>query len=168
MEVIKDEKVSEDTKQKDVVTKQMVDDVKAEYDATKADNRKKVYGLEVTEDLKQSMLDYMTNDVEWSFMEAVGIPKICDALSKEKIKSGSIYIGGLELEALAFYLSKAKGKGRKAAENFLAMNSAVNAAYGLRAEDNKTESTLQQKYDYLNGAYEQGLSVEDSAKEENE
>jgi len=162
MEVIKNEEVSEDAvKNKDVVTKQMVDSVKSELDATKADNKKKVYGLEVTEELKASLLSYMTNDVEWTFMEAVGIPKICKALEKEKIKNGSIYIGGLELEALAFYLSKAKGKGRAKAEHFLAMNACVNEAYGLRAEDNKTESTLQKKYEYLNGAYEQGLAVED-------
>lgn len=164
MEVTNNEDVILKDTKKDVVTERMVNEIEKEYNATKADNKKKVYGIELNEETRQNILDYMTNDVEWSFMEAVGVPKICDAIKKEKVKNGVMYLPGLELEALAFYLSKYKGKGRAEADKFLAMNEAINEAYGMRSGDNKTESTLKQKYDYLKGAYEQGLSVEDETE----
>ena len=159
MEVIKNEDVAQATK-KDAVTERMVQEIEKEYNATKADHKKKVYGIELNEETRLDILDYMNNDVEWTFMEAVGVPKICGAIEKEKVKNGVMYLPGLELEALAFYLSKYKGKGKEAAVKFLAMNEAINAAYGMRAGDNKVESTLKQKYDYLKGAYEQGLTAE--------
>jgi len=165
MEVIKNSEAAVETAKNDVVTQRQVDEVQKEYDATKADNKKKVYGVELSAETRQDIIDYMTNDVEWSFMEAVGIPKIVAAVNKEQIKNGSMYLPGLELEALAFYLSKCKGKGLEAAEKFLAMNEAINEAYGLRAADNKVENTLKQKLDYLKGALAQGLAAEAEAEE---
>lgn len=162
MELIKNEGAVE-TAKNDVVTQRQVDEVQTEYDATKADNKKKVYGVELSDETRQDIIDYMTNDVEWSFMEAVGIPKIVAVVNKEQIKNGSMYLPGLELEALAFYLSKYKGKGLKEANKFLAMNEAINEAYGLRAADNKAENTLKLKLDYLKGALAQGLAAEAEA-----
>lgn len=166
MEVIKNNAEAVETaKKNDVVTQRQVDEVETEYKATKADNKKKVYGVELSAETRQDILDYMTNDVEWSFMEAVGIPKIVSVVEKEEIKNGSMYLPGLELEALAFYLSKFRGKGLADAKRFLAMNEAINEAYGLRAEDNKVENTLKQKLDYLKGALAQGLAAEAEAEE---
>ena len=82
-------------------------------------------------------------------MESVGIPKIFKAVSEETVKNNKIYIKGLEMEALAFYLSKASGKGLKAAENFLAIKEAVDGGYSLREADNKRERNLQMRIEAI-------------------
>lgn len=167
MKVIeKNEEVTENVtpiaKKDDTVTQQIVDTVQAEFDATRTDNKKKVYGIEVkTEATRQLLLDYLNNDIEWDAMQAYGVPKVYNAIAKEKVKDSRIYLAGLEVEALAFYLSKGKGKGKESAERFILMNDAVNTAYELRAADNKTEYNLGLKLDHLKTALKEGIASAD-------
>lgn len=139
-----------------ILDTEAIEKTQAEFDSLKEENKKKVYGVEVkTEDTKTLILNYLSNDVEWRYMEAFGIPKIYDAIKKEKIKNGNVYITGLEVEALAFYLSKSNGKGMESAKNFLLMKDAIDAAYNLREADNRKENALMQNLEAL----KQGINV---------
>jgi hypothetical protein len=144
-----------------LVTQEMVDEVQRELDETKKENKTKIYGIEIkTEAVKNDILDYLDNDIEWSHMEGYGVPKVFDAVQKEKIKNGNIYLKGLELEALTFYISKFKGKGRAAAKKFVAIHNAVDPAYQLRAKDNQKEVNLQRKLESLKDALEHNIAVD--------
>lgn len=172
MEVVKDEEVknealetiADDSKK---ITQEIIDSTQEGLDALRKKNRAKVYGIEVkTEGVKQTILDYLDNDVEWSHMEAFGIPKVYDLVNKEEVKDGCIYLKGVEVEALQFYLSKAKGKGRAAAKRFLAMQEPVDAAYELRVKDNQEELTIQKKLDSYKMAFEQDIAIAETPEKE--
>lgn len=142
------------------VTQAMVDEAKAELDAFKKENKTKIYGVEVkTESVKNFILKFLDEDIEWSHMEGYGIPKVYDAVKKEQIKNGSIYLKGIELEALAFYISKFKGKGRQAAIHFASVHNAVDPAYTLRVKDNQKEFNLTKKLESLMDALGMGISI---------
>jgi len=150
-----------------VVTLEMVEDVKKQLDELIATNKVKVYGLDVkTQDTVTNILEYLEYDVEWTHMEAFGIPKVIAAISKEKIKNGCIYLKGLEVEALTFYLSKAKGKGLVSANKFLSMQNAIESSYTLRTQDNKEVMNTQMKYESLKEAYDQGIAVAQEVAQE--
>ena len=172
MEVVKNEveetmNVEEATK--DVVTQDMVDKVKSELEEVKTENKKKVYSLEVkTEHNKAELLEYLDNDVIWENTQAYGISKVYDALAKEDIKDGKVYLGGLEVEALAFYLSKAKGQGKLSAERWVRMNDAIAVAYELRARDNQKINNLDMKLNHLMSALEQGIAVDTGSTDDGE
>lgn len=142
------------------VTQSMVDDAKAELDAFRKENKTKIYGVEVkTESIKNTILKFLDEDIEWSHMEGYGIPKVYDAVKKEQLKNGNIYMKGIEIEALAFYISKFKGKGRKAAMDFVSIHNAVDQAYTLRVKDNQKEFNLTKKLESLMDALNMGISI---------
>jgi len=160
MEVIKNNEEAVEKASNNEVTKEMVDNVKSEYEALKAENKTKVYGIEVkTEANLDNLIEFFDKDVEWEGTQCIGVPRIYDALKKEKIKDGHIYLPGMEVEALAFFLSKAKGKGRERAMMFADLNKAIGMSYELRAQDNKREDLLEKKLDGLMMAYEHGLQM---------
>jgi hypothetical protein len=133
-----------------------IEKTERELESLKAENKKKVYGINVKdEETKKIILDYLENEVEWRYMESFGIPKIHASVKKEKVKNGNIYLGGLEVEALSFYLSKANGKGMEAAERFLKMKEALDPAYKLREADNRKENNLMQTLEAL----KQGINI---------
>lgn len=163
MEQKEAEKKVTDLKNGEIDTEK-IEKLSKELEQLKEDNKKKVYGLPVkNETTKKIFSDFIEFDVEWKYMEAFGIPKILKALQKE-IKNGQIYLNGIEIEALSFYLMKANGKGAESAQKFLKMKDIVDAAYNLRIADNRKENAMEQNL----AALEQGINVCGAEKEESE
>lgn len=148
-----------------VIDQEKIDRLTAEYESLKKENAEKVYGLPVKDEtVRQLFIDFIDNDVEWKYMESFGIPKIHAALMREDIKNGKIYLKGIEVEALSFYLMKAHGKGRKSAERFLKMKESVDEVYKIREADNRKENNLLHSVEAL----KQGINVSGAEETETE
>lgn len=104
------------------IDKELVDSLEAEIVEKKNELKSKVYAITFSDDLLQKYEDFIMNDAEWTSTEALGVKEVSkqiQKIKKEGVKNQVIYMSALPLEASHYFITKAKGKGLKSAENFL-------------------------------------------------
>ena len=92
---------------------------------------KKEYAVKISNDSFSALKNYILNDCEWSQTEALGVIevyKVLEAIEKEGIKSGTIFIQALPLEAIHYFLSKTKNKGLQSAKDFMELWKPIDTA----------------------------------------
>ena len=90
----------------------------------KEDTAKKVYAVKMSAGLLEDLISFVEEDSEWSQTESLGVIEVHKTLDKirhEGVKDNTIFLNSLPLEATHYFLSKSKGKGLKAAENFISI-----------------------------------------------
>ena len=90
----------------------------------KEDTSKKVYAVKMSAGLLEDLILFVEEDSEWAQTESLGVIEVHKTLSKikqEGVKDNTIFLNSLPLEATHYFLSKSRGKGLKAAENFISI-----------------------------------------------
>jgi len=90
----------------------------------KEDTSKKVYAVKMSEGILEDLILFVEENAEWAQTESLGVIEVHKTLSKikkEGVKNNTIFLGSLPLEATHYFLSKSRGKGLKAAENFISI-----------------------------------------------
>lgn len=90
----------------------------------KEDTAKKVYAVKMTAGLLEDLILFIEENAEWAQTESLGVIEVHKTLDKirhEGVKDNTIYLNSLPLEAVHYFLSKSKGKGLKAAEDFISI-----------------------------------------------
>lgn len=90
----------------------------------KEDTAKKVYAVKMNAGLLEDLILFVEENAEWTQTESLGVIEVYKTLDKirhEEIKDNTIFLNSLPLEATHYFLSKAKGKGLKEAENFISI-----------------------------------------------
>ena len=150
-----------------------LDGLNLEKEALIKELKDKVYPVQVKDE--EGLLDiisFIETEAEWNHMEALGVSQLSRELNKQKnkIKGGNIYLTGLDMDALNYFLGKAKGTGLTSAHNHIERMRYINDSYQLVQSDRGRAENLGARMDqkqYEIAAAENGISVDTSAKEKN-
>lgn len=72
----------------------------------------KKYLIDIKKNEIEKLSSYILNDAPWKFTECLGIKEVEKDL-KECIKTGKLFLSGIAVEAIYYYLSKVDGAGIK-------------------------------------------------------
>ena len=100
----------------------------------------------------------MENEAEWSQTESLGVievVKVLESIQKEGINGGTVFIQALPLEAMHYFLSKSRGKGLQAANDFLAIWKPLDLALQRTKSDASEIKDLEKEL----AAAQQGISI---------
>jgi len=133
---------------------------------------KKVYIIEGKVPAATNILNFLNNDAQWKFTEAMGVieatkevEKSIDALNKGKVNE--IYLNPLAIEATYYFLTKTEGKGlNEAAAFYDTLLKPVSDALSRSKADRQELDQMQMDLATLEQAIETGASVEDSLVKE--
>ena len=106
----------------DKLDRAKIDDLIKKINDKKEEISKKEYAVSITPEAFGKLKDFMENEAEWNQTESLGVievMKVLSAIEKEGISSGTIFVQALPLEAMHYFLSKTRGKGLKAANDFM-------------------------------------------------
>lgn len=114
------------------IDQEKISELESKIQEKKEEIKSKVYAVSMTEETFSNFCDFMSNKAEWSGTEALGVKEVNKQIDKIKkdggVKNSVIYLGALPLEASHYFLSKTKGSGLKAAEEFLALYKSLDQA----------------------------------------
>jgi len=129
------------------------------FEAFQKELETKVYLIPGGNETANAILRFLENKAEWAAHESLGIVRAHEDVSKSvSSKKKDLFLEGLCVEAVAYYISKASGVGLKEAtdfKDFLFMP--INEAMAKINEDKKKSESLQYEW----AAAAQGVEVED-------
>lgn len=147
-----------------VVNTEKLNELQAELDAFKKELDGKVYPINVSGDIRDRIINFFEVELEWKYMEAYGATKVFDILKNADIKNDSIYVTSLEVEAIAFFLMKATGKGIKSAQNFMDLYKVSEKSLVLVKTDTDKLNSLMMNV----AALAEGIDIDNKKEGENE
>ncbi len=119
------------------------------------ENKKYSVNIKAKKNL-DDLIIFITTKAMWKFTQCLGIIETTKTLRSVEIKSGAIFLGIVEIEAIYYFLSQYEGTGLENAEMFYGILKPINDALGYVREDNEKASKLEQKV----VAAEQGLELD--------
>lgn len=136
-----------------------IDAAKEAYDNFGKELQAKVYLVPGGKTTGNAIVKFLEENAEWSAHESLGIVRahedVSSALKKTKKE---LFLGGLCVEAVAYYISKANGVGLIEAKQFKDnLFMPINEAMAKIQEDKKAAEALQLEW----AAAAQGVEVED-------
>lgn len=142
--------------------KKSLDDAKAARDKLATELSKKVYLVEGKAKMGEKLLDFLENEAKWTSQESLGVVRAHADLKSaiKKSKKGELYLQGLCVEAIAYFLNKAEGIGLEEATSFKDMFTSINSALGQAREDQTKLERLDQEWQQASIAHEQGVNIE--------
>jgi hypothetical protein len=124
----------------------------------KEDTAKKVYAVKMNAGLLEDLILFVEENAEWTQTESLGVIEVYKNLDKirhEGVKDNTIFLNSLPLEATHYFLSKSKGKGLKAAENFISIFKPIAVAL----EEIKKDAAIIQDLEKDLAAAQQGIET---------
>lgn len=139
-----------------------LNEAKAARDEFANELNKKVYLIAGKAEVGNQVLNFLESGAKWTSQESLGVVRAHEDLTSalKGIKRGELYLHGLCIEAVAYFLSKADGMGLEKAIEYRDMFTPVNAALGqVRKDQHKLES-LDHQWNQATLAFEQGVTIE--------
>jgi hypothetical protein len=157
MENTEDTRVVDATVAPPTIDQAKIDAAKKKVDDFTAELKDKVYPVKIeTEENFEALKNFILHEASWKNMEALGIIELNKQLEKQEVKNGNIYLRGLEIDAVNFFMSKVDGKGLESAKAHIALVTAGNGAMTLVKADNNMLNQLMVELE----AAENGIEVE--------
>jgi hypothetical protein len=131
---------------------------KEAYDSFGKELQTKVYLVPGGKTTGDAIVKFLEENAEWSAHESLGIVRAHEDVSAQlKKNKKELFLGGLCVEAVAYYISKASGTGLIAAKQFKDnLFMPINEVMAGIQEDKKTAEGLQLEW----AAAAQGVEVE--------
>lgn len=138
--------------------KARIEDLIMKINDKKEEISKKEYAVSITPEAFAKLKDFMENEAEWSQTESLGVievMKVLEAIHKDGISGGTIFVQALPLEAMHYFLSKTRGKGLQAANDFMAIWKPLDSALQRAKSDASEIKELEKQL----AAAQQGISL---------
>ena len=135
-----------------------IEDLISRINGKKEEISKKEYAVSITAEAFGKLKNFMENEAEWSQTESLGVievAKVLESIQKEGINGGTVFIQALPLEAMHYFLSKSRGKGLQAANDFLAIWKPLDLALQRTKSDASEIKDLEKEL----AAAQQGISI---------
>jgi len=114
-------------------------------------NSKKKYLVDGKKKTQEALERFLVEDAVWKSHEALGVIKAHEEV-KEGLKKNELFLSGLCIEALAFYIDKHQGTGLKYAQEFKNnLFMPINEVYGKVQGDRQGVKAMQDSLGELEG-----------------
>lgn len=165
------EKMEQNLPELELITKdeldEIIDKTKKLFESRNKELETKIYEVVLSKEGYTKLADFFTNDVPWEWSQSIGIIEINKAITNIKDHKKS-YFKALAVQAIAFHLSKFKGKGlAEAVEYCNLLLTPFNETMKLVNDDTEKIKKLGEYLAYLDmqmAGSNQGLDIEYSAK----
>lgn len=139
-----------------------LNNAKAARDEFANELNKKVYLIEGKAAIGNQLLSFLEAEAKWTSQESLGVVRAHEDLSTaiKGIKKGELYLHGLCIEAVAYFLSKCDGAGLSKAIEYRDMFTPINAALGQVRQDQQKLEALDHSWQQASLAFEQGVTIE--------
>lgn len=138
--------------------KARIEDLIQKINNKKEEISKKEYAVTITAEAFGKLKNFMENEAEWNQTESLGVievMKVLEAIQKEGINGGTIFVQALPLEAMHYFLSKTRGKGLQAANDFMTIWKPLDLALHRAKSDASEIKELEKEL----AAAQQGISL---------
>ena len=142
----------------DTLDTKKIQSLEGQVKKLKEDTSKKVYAVKMSAGLLEDLISFVEENAEWTQTESLGVIEVYKNLDKirhEGVKDNTIFLNSLPLEATHYFLSKSKGKGLKAAENFISIFKPIAVAL----EEIKKDAAIIQDLEKDLAAAQQGIET---------
>ena len=124
----------------------------------KEKNSNKFYAVKLSPNILHGLIDFISTHAEWVQTESLGIIEIHKTLMQikdEGVKNDTIFMKGLPITALHYFLSKQRGKGLKEAKTFISLYKPISLAHSEVEKDNLEIQNLEKEL----AAAQQGIEA---------
>jgi hypothetical protein len=145
------------------VTNEDVASAKQAYDDFVTSLNNKVYLIAGGKKTGKALMTFLENDAEWSAHEALGIVRAYDDIESGMEKKGKskLFLSPLCIEAIAYYISKANGRGLASAKKYKdTIFMPINEAMQRFNEDKKQLEELQETWNLAVQANTHNVNIE--------
>ena len=161
------EVVSKETQlaEKNENRQKMVELLTARIDAKEKDLQTKKYIVQGGLETAESLLSFLKNDAQWKFSEALGIIEAVKQVEEAKKaltggKAKEVFVPGLALEAIYYFLTKVESKGLTHAELYVATLKPISDALGRSKQDRESIDQLVRDRGTLESAIDNNVDIE--------
>lgn len=144
--------------------KEALEDAENELEMLRDEIQKKKYLIDLKKEDITMIQKFIVNDAPWKFTECLGIIEVEKDLN-DAVKSGKLYINGVAIEAIYYYMSKVEGKGKETdTSSFTKVEDYIRCLKGITGglERVKADSEKVRQAEFIVAARREGIEPDES------
>lgn len=141
----------------------MVDLLTAKIEEKNKALESKKYIIEGGAKTADAIIDFLTNDAQWKFSEALGVIEAVKQIEEGKkgiAKSKELYVSSLALEAVYYFLTKVEAKGLSAAKEYVEVLKPISDALSRSKQDRQDIDQMVRDRGTLESAIDNMVDIE--------